>query len=403
MKVYLKHYAVAVAKRILFFDPRSCGHVLSLCGIILASFALSFCGNHKQESKANLHRYAVIAKAIHKKVHFTGTIQPLHESTVTSPMEAVVDKMNFHYGQKVKKGDVILTLNSNELQKQFNDNLTDYLKAKDSYSIAKAKFSGTQDLWNSGLLAKNNYISEKSNMDTVRVTLMQSKRKLTELLEKIDEGTLPNMSSLSLADFDKLRAILASKHNLIRLKAPTSGVLLYPPKAGEDKTARITVGSSIKSGQVIALIGDLSGISIEIEVPEIDISQIRAGMSAVINGIAFGKHPLKGRLIAVNAQASNAGNGLPFFTAVVEVAILTPEQQALIKVGMSASIELTIDNGKQLFIPIAAIKRDKGQSLVTVQTASGVMDQRRITTGSAQADSVVVETGLKSGEVVVYE
>ncbi len=67
----------------------------------------------------------------------------------------------------------------------------------------------------------------------------------------------------------------------------------------------MTVGSTIKSGQVIALIGDLKGISVEIDVPEIDIDKIRPGMQATISGVAFGRHQLKGKLVAVNAQASN--------------------------------------------------------------------------------------------------
>ncbi|WP_058534130.1 efflux RND transporter periplasmic adaptor subunit [Legionella saoudiensis] len=372
--------------------------------LIIISLVLSACGHQKQQKADSTHRFEVKTQTLHKNLHFTGTIQPLHESTITSPMEAVVETMDFHYGQMVNEGEVILTLNSMELQKQFNETLTDYLKAKDSYTIAKAKFSGTQDLWDAGLLAKNNYLSEKSNMDTVRVTLMQSTRKLKEMLEKVDERNAKKMSALSLANFDKVRAILAAQHNLIRLKAPSKGVLLYPPKTGEDKTTRITVGASVKAGQVIALIGDLSGISIEIEVPEIDISQIHTGMKANISGIAFGKHPLQGELVAVNAQASNTSNGLPFFTAVVEVKSLTPEQQRLIKVGMSASIELNVDGGKQLIIPIAAIKREKGQNIVMVQnSASGALEKRIITTGAAQADTVVVETGLKVGDVVVYE
>ena len=370
---------------------------------VMIGTLLSACGNHEKQKADGLHHYEVKAQALHKNLHFTGTIQPLHESTISSPIESVVESMDFHYGQMVKKDEVILTLNSNELQKQFNDTLTDYLKAKDNYTTAKAKFAGTQDLWDSGLLAKNNYISEKSNMATVRVTLMQSTRKLTEMLDKLDEKNTKNLSALSLADFEKVKAILATKHNLIRLKAPGSGILLYPPKSGEDKTARITVGSSIKSGQVIALIGDMSGISIEIEVPEIDITEIKTGMKAMISGIAFGKHPLKGTLVAVNAQASNTSNGLPFFTAVVEVNTLTPEQRHAIKVGMSASIELSVNSGTQLLIPIAAIKREKGQSVVQVQSASGSVEKRTITTGAAQADSVVIETGLQEGDVVVYE
>ena len=365
---------------------------------------LCACGHEDKQAKAELHTYTVKAQALHKVLHFTGTIQPIRESSIVSPMEAVVETMNFHYGQMVKKDAVVLTLTSNELQKQYNDTLTDYLKAKDSYSIAKAKFTGTQDLWNSGLLSKNNYLSEKSSLDTARVTLMQASRKFTELLERMDENKKFNLSTLSLSDFDKIKTILTASHNLIQLKAPSDGVMLYPPKSGEDKTTRVTVGSSVKSGQVIALIGDLKGISVEIDVPEVDIDKIHSGMKAIITGVAFGKHQLKGTLVAVNAQASNASSaGLPSFTAVVEVSSLTKDQQPWIKVGMSAAIELKVDSSKQLLIPIAAVKREQGASVVRVKNAKGSIEKREITTGPAQADKVVVETGLKEGDVVVYE
>ncbi len=371
---------------------------------ILFTINLVACGSHETEKKAELTSFEVKPQPLHKILHFTGTIQPLRESTLSSPMEAVVESMNFHYGQMIKKGDVVLTLNSNELQKQYNDTLTDYLKAKDSYSIAKAKFVGTKELWDAGLLSKNNFLSEKSGVDTARVTMMQATRKLTEMLEKMDDKNFQNLSSLSLADFEKVRTILTANHNIIQLKATSDGVMLYPPKSGEDKTARVTVGSTVKAGQVIALIGDLQGISVEIDVPEIDIDKIKPGMSATISGIAFGKHRLKGTLVAVNAQASNtSGGGLPSFTAVVEVKSLTPEQQPWIKVGMSAAIELNVDSDDQLLIPIAAVKREKGNSIVHLQLAQGTIEKRIITTGPAQADSVVIESGLKNGDVVVYD
>ncbi|HAT6978762.1 TPA: HlyD family efflux transporter periplasmic adaptor subunit [Legionella pneumophila] len=377
---------------------------LKIFSIVSLILMLASCGGSDKPQTTSLKTYEVKPQPLHKTLHFTGTVQPLRESSLTSPMEAVVETMHFHYGQMVKKGEIVLTLNSNELQKQYNDTLTDYLKAKDSYSIAKAKFVGTEELWNAGLISKNNYLSEKSGLDTARVTLMQATRKLSEMLEKMDDKNTQNISNLSLADFDKVRKILTSNHNLIHLKAPSDGIMLYPPKSGEDKNNRVTVGSTIKSGQVIALIGDLNGISVEIDVPEIDIDKIRPGMDATISGVAFGRHQLKGKLVAVNAQASNTSTGgLPSFTAVVEVNSLTPEQQSWIKVGMSASIELNVESNNQLLIPIAAVKREKGSSVVRVQLAKGKIQKRMITTGAAQADSVVVESGLKSGDVVVYD
>lgn len=371
---------------------------------LLCLFTLFSCQKrHDKSAVAGEQHYQIKTMPLHKSLHFTGTVQPLQEHTLTSPMEAVVESMPFHYGQMVKSGQVIFTLNSEELQKQYNETLTDYLKAKDNYGVAKAKFVGTQDLWESGLLSKNNYLSEKSGIDNARITLMQATRKLSSMLEKLEDASIGKVSDLSLADFEKVRSMLGARHNLIRIKATGDGVLLYPPKSSDDKSGRIAVGSSVKAGQVLGLIGDLQGISVEIDVPEIDIDKIHAGMDASIGGIAFGGQELKGKLVAVNAQASSTGTaGLPSFSAVVEVASLTPQQRKWIKVGMSAAIEIRVDSPNQLFVPIEAVKREKGQSLVLVEGPKGQRQKRVITTGAAQSDLVVVESGLKAGDVVVY-
>lgn len=372
---------------------------------VVLSSALVACGSgtsaHKKHEKKT---YEVKYEALHKTLYFTGSLQPLQEKALASPMTAVVDKMNYHFGQTVKKGQVVFILNSSELQKQYNDVLTEYLKAKDSYTISRAKFIGTEDLWNAGLLSKNNFLSEKSSLNTTRITLMQSTHQLTEMLKKMGEGEHQDFSSLSFADFDKVRVALSGEHHLILLKAPTDGVLLYPPKANDDKSERINVGSPAKADQVLGLIGDLSGVRVEISVPEVDIAKIHPGMPAIVRGVAFAKHELKGQLVAVNAQASTGINGaLPSFTAVVEVKGLDAKAQSWIKVGMSASIEVTVNSSDKLLVPIAAVKIKDGHSVVNVLEKKGVSRSHVVITGAAYDDKVVIDSGLKAGDVVIYE
>ncbi|RAP37346.1 hypothetical protein B1207_04000 [Legionella quinlivanii] len=371
--------------------------------LIVCCFFLSLLSGCKEDSSTvqHLQKFVVKSEPLNKTLAFTGTIQPLKENTLSSSMDAIIETMNFHYGQLVHKGDVVIVLNSSELQKQYNDILTDYLKAKDSYNVAKAKFTGTQELWDAGLLSKNNYLSEKSSLDTARITLMQSTRKLSEMLEKMDDGA--DLSSLSLAEFDKVRQALSTNHNLIRIKAPATGILLYPPKSGDDKSGRLSVGSAVKSGQAIGLIGDMSGISVEIDVPEVDIDKIHPGMKASVSGVALGQEVLHGELVAVNAQATANGGALPSFSAIVEVKNLSKEQQALIKVGMSASIELAVDEEKQLLIPIAAVSRENGRSVVQLHNPDGVISKQPIATGATQMDKVSVVAGLKEGDIIVYD
>ena len=233
---------------------------------------------------------------------------------------------------------------------------------------------------------------------------MQATRKLTEMLEKMEVDTYQDLSSLSFAEFDKVRLALTGKHNLVRIKSPADGVLLYPPKGADDKTGRITVGAAIKTGQVLGLVGDLRGIRVEIDVPEVDIDKIKLGMPAIVRGVAFAKQELKGSLLTINAQASTGSSGsLPSFTAIVEVKTLNAHQQSVVKVGMSAAIELPVDSTDKLLIPIAAIKQKHGKSMVLVKASNGVISERPVTTGAAHADKVVIESGLKAGEVISYE
>ena len=364
------------------------------------------CHHQGKPVTLRLKTFTVQPTTLHKTLHFTGTVQPLHESTLTSPVDGVVDVVHFHYGQAVTLGQVVFTLNSTELQKRYNDTVTEYLKAKDSYTVARAKFIGTEDLWQSGLLSKNNYLSEKSSLNTERITLMQSTRNVSELLEKMGQGNSADdeLAGLSFSEFDKVHLALMSKHNLIQLKSSGNGILLYPPKSVDDKNNQLTVGSTVKTGQVLALIGDMRGIRVDIDVPEVDIRSIKQGMPATIRGVAFGKQSFQGQLVAIHAQASSKNPGtLPSFTAVVEVKHLSEAAQIAIKVGMSASIELVIKSQQKLLVPIEALTQQHGKTWLTVQPSDGKAARRPVITGLVQGERVVIEEGLDAGDVILYE
>jgi len=352
---------------------------------------------HKPQS------FTLQPQTMETELHFTGTIQPIHENTISTPVEAVVETMYFHYGQPVKKDDVIMVLNSAELQKQYNEVITEYLKAKDGYYLAKAKFSGTEDLWQAGLLPKNNYLHEKSSLDNAHITLLQASRQLMEMGEKIQDGSLKKISKLTLAEFEKISQALEKGHNLIKLRAPTAGILLYPPASSDDKLKRVVVGSSLKAGQVVALVGDLRGLKVEIEIPEIDIHKIYTGMPAFIQGVAFGGQILQGKVIAINAQASPVhGSALPAFNAIIAINNISKEQQRFVKVGMSATIILKMSQPNTLLVPIAALKQSQGKSVVTVRQSDGSLQQREISTGLAKAEEVLVTAGLQAGDTIIY-
>lgn len=372
--------------------------VLFLSGITLA------CHQQSSHLKPALKSYIVQETMTQKILHYPGSIQPLIENLVITPMEAIIETIHAHYGQSVKKDQILFTLNSAELQRRYNETLINYLKTKNSYNMARTKFIGTQELWKAGLLSNNNYTSEKSSLLTERIALMQAAQNLYSLFEQMDVDEWSKWKNLSLTQFEKVRFALNEKHHQIQLKSPSDGVLLYSPKSDDNASLRVHTGMSIKSGQVLGLIGDMRGIRVEIDIPEVDINDVKLGMIATIHGIAFNKQSLSGRLVAVSAQALVKGNdGLPSFTAIVEVNGLSREQQALIKVGMGCEVELAGERAQSLLVPIVAIKPENGHGLVRVLTKDKHVEQRTIFTGAVWQDKVVVASGLRVGDVVVYE
>ena len=366
-----------------------------LCLLLIA------CSEQKVISKV-AQTYIVKTATVHKALHFSGIIQPIKEYEITTPMTAVVKTVHYNYGQVVEQDKIVFTLTSMELQRQYHEKLTNYLKSKDRYSILRSKFHGTQSLWKEGLESRNNYLNEKSNLIIARISLIQDLRQLSDLIAKTEEGERRDLAKLSFTQFDEVRLALNSEHNIISLKSPHAGVLLYPPSDNSAK-ARMNPGRTVKSNQVLGLIGDLNGIRIEISVPEIDISDVKIGMSAINLGVAFGKQTLQGSVVAINAQASANNDGLPSFMAVIEVPKLTPEQQTWIKVGMSSEIELIIKNMDRILIPTAAIKSKAGQTWVTVKAPNGDITPRSVITGTVDSDKVIIIAGLSVGDKVIYD
>jgi HlyD family secretion protein len=372
--------------------------------LLLIPLILLGCSEQKPsiKDKDKAHFYTVKKDNLTKTLFFTGKIQPLKETTLIAPIDAVIEAMPHLYGQFVKKDMVVFHLTSNELQKQHNEILTEYLKAKDNYGIAKTKFSGTQELWDAGLISKNNYISEKSSLNTAQISLMQAAERLNDLLDKTGNKD-HNITALSFADFEKVKNAFAMKHNSIQIKAPSDGVLLFPPKTGEDFSSRLNTGAAVKSGDVLGLIGDLSGIRIEIVVPEVDIEKVQPGTMAIVRSYAFPEEELKGKVVAVTAQAStNSNSSFPTFSAVIEVNHLTPLQQAHLKVGMSTDIALTVSSENKLVVPLSAVKQEQGRNVVQVVNQDGSKSSRPIITGSTDVDKIIIESGLKENEVIYY-
>lgn len=397
-----------IMKKILIF------HLVMLAIVI----NLSGCHKEQQAAQGKQATQTVVAtmKSVPTDLFYNGTISPIQIYNVASPSDGVVKELDFKYGQKVKKGDQLLVISSSKLQDDYHTALTNYLKAAEDYNNAKNNFAGTQELYNAKIISTQEYASDKEQYDNAVLSFLSAKIALAQLIKKIPGAQTVQFEKLSAEDITQLSKILEVEYSNLPIIATQDGVALSPQKATEDTTAgtggggdsdsdkTLAVGSQVKEGQTLVSIGDLSGLSTVVQVSEMVINQIKPGQAVTVTLEALPNINFKGSVKSVGAQAQPATegqSGVASFPVTVVVPKVTPDQMQLIRVGMTAKVQITIQNPPQLMIPIAAVHETGGVSMVTIIGPAGKPQEVPVQTGQTTVDQVAITSGLKAGDQVV--
>lgn len=311
-----------------------------------------------------------------------GNIRPMDEkTTVTASMTEIVDSVYVREGQKLNKGDIILTLRTTK-----NLNRQDYhlelLQEVDS-KIADLKFL------TEGIVPKkfssreiyveyNHYISQRhqiaTDLEQYRIEWERNKSlydlgliseseynkyyyqyigKKNELAviesnqESIWQNNLYNLSK-ERKEYYSAGNDLKTDRQLYEVRSPVSGSLDY--------FIGIYKGSSINAGQQIAIISPDGEVCLDAYVMPRDIAFIETGQKVriqvdALNYIEWGT--LNGKVVDISSDMIDDGKGSYFYKVkcIMESDYLTlkrKDRKAFIKKGMSATAHFIVTR-KSLF------------------------------------------------------
>src|SRR3990167_6504922 len=229
--------------------------------------------------------------------------------------------------------------------------------------------------------------------------------------EKITAGQkLISLDSKPLAKSyrDAVKAFLKAKQDYDNGKliyATGSGVALFPPKNDNSggSSGVVTEGSTIKTGQLLLAIGDLSGLKANFTVSEINIDRIKTGMDVIVTGNAFPNIVLHGSITSVSAQAKqdSGGSGLSVYAVEIKIPNVNAKDMEKIRVGMTAKFEIDIKSSPKIMLPINAIFQKNGNSYVNIMNATGKPAATLVETGETTPVEVEITSGVKSGDKVL--
>jgi HlyD family secretion protein len=369
---------------------------------IITTAVILLQGCSREPKMPNAHLETITSTSLSSTLYYSGTIQPLRSLIVPSPVDGVVVEMPLQYGEAVEPGKLVFMLSSAKFLTDYKSALMQYIKAKSDFNTSKVQLSEGEFLHKNLLISDDDFKLKQANYYSGRLVLLQAKDALENLLQQMDIKDV-DLYNLTIADIDKIDQAmhLQKKSESLRILSPATGVLLAPAK-NEDDSKKVSKGDVVKQGDVLAVIGDMTGVSVRIKVNELTVNQLKLGQKVTVTGIAFPEYVLEGNISRVDRQAESSNSGIPSFAVEVSVPKLTPVQQAAIHVGMSAKVEIDLNDDARMMVPVAAILEKNGGAFVkTYDKKSGKLQEVAINTGKSTPNAVAVLSGLKAGDQIV--
>jgi HlyD family secretion protein len=397
----------------------------------------------------------VSTTTISKTLYYSGTIKPIENVPVISPTSGVVDKLNFNYGQIVKKGRLLVHIKSDKLLDSLRSAQVAYLNALQAFIKVK-DWGNSNDVIN----ARNGVLRAKRTLNQAKITFEQNKtlyhkygiisletlnqsqaayadataadaqtdRTLVDVLKR-GTGDHFTVVELQLNNAEEKYDSLKKQVRQRNIYAPAAGIVLAPSydntsggnsssgssssssssssSTGGTTSGKLAVGQTLQYQEVLMNIGNLQGLKLDFQVPEVNINAIKAGEKAIVTGSAFPGIILTGKVQSVGAQAASGGGSLPTFPVNVIVPKISKAGRHLIRSGMDAKIAITIyKKSKKLAVPVQAVHqktKDKKvtQYVVVYNPKTEKTKEQTVTTGKLTVKYVEILSGLKKGELVV--
>jgi membrane fusion protein (multidrug efflux system) len=263
--------------------------------------------------------------------------------TLKSEVAGRVTAIRFTEGQQVKKGQLLVQLD------------TDLLSAE----LAQTKANLD--------LAQSEYARYQSLYKEQQVSAIDYERKKAEVAQ-------------AQAAMNLVQAKLRQKE----IRAPFTGVI---------GLRQFSVGDVLQANQALVSLTSFSPLKADIKIPETSSSKINLKQSITFTVDAIPNLVLNGQVVAMESSLDSSSRAV-----VVRAAI--PHGDSRIKAGMTARASLQLSTLNEIVIPEQALVAQRGKFVVF--TVKGELATAvPVVVGARQTGKVAIVSGLHVGDVIV--
>ncbi len=296
------------------------------------------------------------------QVAANGTLQAVTTVQVGSQVSGNIAELYADFNSEVKKGQLLAKLDPAIFQAQvdqaeatvrtneatLNDDAASTATTKANLEKCKVdvldkqrKFRRTKELYDQGLVTKDDYETAQANLDASLAT------------QKATEAQLDSMQAKYKADQSRLTQARA---NLETAKLNLSHTIITSPISGTVIARSVdrgqTVAASFSSPTLFTIGEDLTKMQVSASIDEADVGRIKTGMEANFTVDAYPGETFSGVISQVRLAATTVQNVVTY-NAIIDV----PNPQLKLKPGMTANVKILIEKVENaLKLPNSALR-----------------------------------------------
>ncbi|MCY7311364.1 MAG: efflux RND transporter periplasmic adaptor subunit [Chitinophagaceae bacterium] len=349
---------------------------------LLAAFLLFAC--KKKTEKTNPTQ-----EKITESVYASGVVKSNNQYQVFSTVNGLVKEVLVTEGDVVKKGDPILKI-SNVTAQLNNENAqitadyssvaanADRLNAlKIDIDIAKTKMDNDaslaerqRNLWNQGIGTRNELdqreLSYKNSVNAYKA----AQSRYADLQRQINFQAKQSQKNLQISNSTAGDYTIRSEAN------------------GKVYNILKEKGEMVNTQSPVALVGDATGFTLELQVDEYDIVRVQPGQKVVLTMDSY-----KGRVFEAKVQKINPIMNAQSKSFLVEAIFVTPPPALYPNLTTEANIVIAVKD-KVLTIPRSYLIDDSYVILAS-------KEKRKVTTGLKDYQKVEIINGLTVNDIIL--
>lgn len=290
----------------------------------------------------------------------SGTLIGSEESDVAAGAAGKILDTYFERGSVVKKGALLVKLDSRSLAAQAQEADAQLGSLKAQQAQATLDCDRNDKMFKKEAISKADYDRSHTSCETSKWSVAAAEARKTQIAEALRDA---------------------------EIRAPFSGMIVE---------RKVSAGEYVRVDSQVATLVAVDNLRVELTVPEADVAQVRAGMTVEFHTAADTSGAgHRGRIRYIGPSVRRQTRD-----AIVEAVVENPGHD--LRPGMFVTAKLALGEQSLPAVPETAVRADGTLRHVFV-AQGGRLEDRLVQAAEAQNGQVPILSGLKAGEPVVAD